>query len=274
MSLGKYILVDGSFVLLQDHRISLHESECIRITEKFRAVRTAIPFFRETLEILKLKLLIFNRSFPEMTNNDGAELLRQLGRTLTKNKHFMGACLTVAFWFDGQQPHYSIHSEKLDEADYNFNEKGLFLELFDKIQKPVSALSNLTIGSEIFWNIARSQRSLQADEQLIVNIDDLIVETPHSNTYLINGKSVRTSGEMHGAYMDVTRPTMKKIFERLNLSFNDTEGISVDDLETAEEIMLVNPIDGVRWVTGFKGKRYFNNNIRKICSLFGQLATS
>jgi len=274
MNSGKYILVDGSFVVLEDYRISIHESECIRMTEKFRAIRTAIPFFSETLEILKLKLLIFNRNFPEMTDNDGAGLLRQLGRTLTKNKHFMGACLTFNYWFDGQQPHYSIQSEKRNEADYVFNEKGLFLELFDKIQKPVSALTNLTIGSEIFWNIAQSQKSTQADEQLILNIDDEIVETPYSNIYLINGKSVRTSGEMHGAYMDVTRPVMMKIFDRLMLSYSDTEGITVSDLEAAEEIMLVNPIDGVRWVTGFKGKRYFNNNIRKISSLFGHITTS
>ena len=274
MNLGKYILVDGSFVLSDDYRISLHESECLSISEKFRSARTTIPFFRETLELLKLKLMIYNQTIPEFTENDGAGLLRQLGRTLTKNKHFMGACLTVIFWFDEQQAHYIIQSEKLEEADYVFNEKGLFLEVFDKIQKPVSALSNLTIGSEIFWKIARSQKSFQADEQLILNTDDQIVETPYSNIYLVNGKSVRTSGEILGAYMDVTRPMMKKIFECLNLSYDDSEGISLSNLEDAEEIMLVNPIDGVRWVAGFEGKRYFNNNIRKICRLFGQMAIS
>ena len=271
MNSGKYILVDGSFVILDDYRISLHESECLRISETFRSVRTTIPFFRETLELLKLKLMIYNQSIPEFTENDGAGLLRQLGRTLTKNKHFMGASLTVIFWFDQQQVHYIIQSEKLEETDYAFNEKGLFLEVFDKIQKPVSALSNLTIGSEIFWKIAQSQKNFQADEQLILNSDDQIVETPYSNIYLFNGKSVRTSGEIHGAYMDVTRPIMRKIFDRLNLSYDDSEGITLSHLEDAEEIMLVNPIDGVRWVAGFEGKRYFNNNIRKICRLFGQL---
>ena len=41
-----------------------------KITEKIRAVRSSFPFFSESIEMIKLKLLIFNQSFPELIENE------------------------------------------------------------------------------------------------------------------------------------------------------------------------------------------------------------
>lgn len=268
MSAGKYILFDGTFVPTGEFRLGAQDLDVVRISEKFRAVRTAFPFFRESFEILKLKLVIFNREFHEFTERDGAGLLRQMSRTLTKNKLFMGACLTLTIWFAEDKAHYSIQSEKLEFADYVLNERGLFVNVFDKIQKPVSALSTLTTGSELYWKIARSQKPEWADEMLIINDEDLVVEAPESNIYLITGNRVKAASDQHGAYMDVTRTSMLKIFRQLRMSFSDEDGISADDLENADELMLVNSVDGIRWVAGLGGKRYFNTTIKKAQSLF------
>ena len=98
MSKGKYILANGTFIPTDEFRISPAESEAFLFSEKIRAVRTNFPFFAETLELIKLKLFLFNQSFPEFTNHDGAGLKRQLERTLTKNKFFLGAVFTISFF--------------------------------------------------------------------------------------------------------------------------------------------------------------------------------
>jgi branched-subunit amino acid aminotransferase/4-amino-4-deoxychorismate lyase len=275
MNKGKYILVNGSFVPSEEYRISLAESEGFLFSEKIRAIRTAFPFFKETLDVIKLKLRIFGQSFADLTANDGSGLKRQLERTLTKNKHFLGAVFIVTFRFSDQKIHYTIQSEKIENTAYELNEKGLYVETFDEIKKPASTISMLSIGSEIYWNIARNQMTNpMTDHFMILNTDSQVIEIPESNIYVLKGKSVRGASIAQGAYMDVTRPFILKIFSKFNLEFSEESGISIQDIREADEIMTVNSIDGIRWIVGFEGKRFFNHTVRKISEEFNQSITN
>jgi len=269
MSIGKYILVNGSFIPTDEYRISLSESEAFLFSQKIRSVRTAFPFFSETLENIKLQLRIFGHSFPDFTGNNGSGLKRQLERTLTKNKHFLGAVFIITFRYAEQKIQYTIQSEKLEDISYELNEKGLYVESFDEIRKSASSISSLSIGSEVYWKIAKNQQTNPLfDHFLIVNTEGFITEIPESNIYLIKGNIVLGASSNQGAYQDISRPLMIKIFKELGLKFTDEQGITFQNLREAEEILAVNAIDGIRWIVGFEGKRYFNNTIRKISELF------
>jgi branched-chain amino acid aminotransferase len=269
MSSGKYTLVNGAFISTEEYRISRKESDAILFTERIRAVRTAFPFFSETLERIKLELLVFNQSFAEFTDLDGKGLKRQLERTLTKNKQFMGTVLTIQFSLLNQKIHYTIQSEKLDTADYELNEKGLYIDIFDQVQKPAASLSNLSLGSAVYWSIVRNYLyGAPVDQLLLVNTEDLVIEAPQSNIYLITGDRIRGASCEQGAYLDISQPLLLELFSKLNLNYSENEGITIEDLRKADEIMIVNAIEGIRWVVGFEGKRYFNNTIRKISNSF------
>lgn len=269
MSSGKYTLVNGTFIPTEEYRISREESDAILFTERIRAVRTAFPFFSETLERIKLELLVFNQSFAEFTDLDGKGLKRQLERTLTKNKQFMGALLTIQFRLLNQKIQYTIQSEKLDTADYELNEKGLYIDIFDQVQKPAASLSNLSLGSAVYWSIVKNYLyGAPVDQLLLVNTEDLVIEAPQSNIYLITGDRIRGASCEQGAYLDISQPLLLELFSKLNLNYSENEGITIEDLRKADEIMIVNAIEGIRWVVGFEGKRYFNNTIRKISDSF------
>ncbi len=269
MSSGKYTLVNGTFIPTEEYRISREESDAILFTERIRAVRTAFPFFSETLERIKLELLVFNQSFAEFTDLDGKGLKRQLERTLTKNKQFMGAILTIQFRLLNQKIQYTIQSEKLDTADYELNEKGLYIDIFDQVQKPAASLSNLSLGSAVYWSIVKNYLyGAPVDQLLLVNTEDLVIEAPQSNIYLITGDRIRGASCEQGAYLDISQPLLLELFSKLNLNYSENEGITIEDLRKADEIMIVNAIEGIRWVVGFEGKRYFNNTIRKISDSF------
>ena len=271
MSKGKYILVNGSFIPTDEYQISLTESEALHFSEKFRAIRTSFPFFNETLELIRLKLLYYNKLFPEFTTDNGSGLKRQIERVLTKNKHFMGAIVTLSFRFIGGKTNYTIQSEKTEPTGYELNEKGLYIEIINPIQKSASSLSSLSLGSEIYWNIAASHlKESTADELFIVNTSNSIIEVPESNIYLIKGKTVRGASSEQGAYVDVTKPFMLNLFDRLKLNYAEDEEITEMVLREAEELLIVNSIKGIRWVIGFEDKRYFNNTIRKINELFSK----
>jgi branched-subunit amino acid aminotransferase/4-amino-4-deoxychorismate lyase len=271
MSIGKYILANGSFFPTDEYRLSFPESEGFLFSEKIRSVRTAFPFFNETLEIIKLQLRIFGHSFPDLTANNGAGMKRQLERTLTKNKHFLGAVFIITFRFTDQKVQYSIRSEKLENTGYELNEKGLYVEILDEIRKAPSSISMLPIGSEMYWKIAANQQTNPMyDHFLILNTQNHVVEIQESNIYLIKGKSIRGASVSQGAYQDISRPLMLNIFRSLGLDYIDNQEISIQNIKDAEEILVVNTIEGVRWILGFEGKRYFNNTIRKISELFNR----
>jgi branched-chain amino acid aminotransferase len=271
MSPGKYILVNGEFVATEEYRLSPAEFEQILFSEQIRAVRTAFPFFAETLDLIKLKLTIFNQSYPDFIRNDGAELLRQLQRALTRNKFFMGAVFTLSFSPSGSGIKYTIASRKLPAADYQLNEKGLYAAIFDKARKPLSPLSNLSIGSEVLWKISDIHLSpAEADCFFLMNTRDQIVESPGSNIYLIRGNRVKGAAREQGACHDVSRPFVLQLFRKLKLEYSEADGISRDDLRQADEIFLADAINGIRWIIGFEDKRYFNNTIRQISEGFGR----
>jgi len=275
MSKGKYILVNGSFMPTDEYQISLIESESLHFSEKFRAIRTSFPFFNETLELIRLKLLYYNQSFPEFTSDNGSGLKRQLERVLTKNKHFLGAVVTLTFRFIEKKVHYTIQSEKTEPVGYELNEKGLYIDVIRPIQKSTSSLSSLSLGSEVYWNIAGCHlKESNVDELFIVNTSDGITEAPESNIYLIKGKTVRGASNERGAYVDSTKPLMLNLFSRLKLTYSEDEEITEMNLRDAEELMIVNSMKGIRWVIGFEDKRYFNNTIRKINELFNQQISS
>jgi branched-subunit amino acid aminotransferase/4-amino-4-deoxychorismate lyase len=275
MSIGKYILVNGSFIIADEYRISISESEAFLFSEKIRSVRTVFPFFKETLEIIKLQLHIFGHSFSDFTGNNGAGLKRQLERTMTKNKHFMGASFTISFRFNEQKVQYTIQSEKLENTSYELNEKGLYVELFDEIRKSASSISMLSLGSRNYWNIAKNQlTNPMIDHFLITNTENQIIEIPESSIYIFKDKLVRGVSSKQGAYQDISKPLMLNIFAKSGLKYSEDDGITVQDLRESEEIMAVNAIDGIRWIVGFEGKRFFSNTIRKISEGFNQSIVS
>ncbi|HCY40984.1 MAG TPA: hypothetical protein DHV48_06455 [Prolixibacteraceae bacterium] len=275
MSQGNYILVNGSFLPAADFGISLDESDGFLFSVKIRAVRSAFPFFAESLKMIKFHFMLFNQTFPELTENEGAELKRQMERTLTKNKQFLGALLTIRFWVSEQKVSYSIQSEKLESINYQLNTNGLYVAVFQEIKKTAGSLSNFATGSELYWKLAEIHlKSSSFDQFMILNNKDLIVEAIRSNVYLLKRNSVFGASMQQGAYADITKPLMLTIFEQLKLSYSENDGITVQNLLDADEILLVDAITGIQWVVGFEGKRYFNNAIRKINDLFVRSLTN
>ena len=219
--------------------------------------------------------MLFDQTFHELTENEGAELKRQMERTLTKNKQFLGSLLTIRFWVSEQKVSYSIQSEKLESINYQLNTNGLYVAVFQEIKKAAGSLSNFATGSELYWKLAEIHlKSSSFDQFLILNNKDLVVEAIRSNVYLIKRNTVFGVSMQQGAYADITKPLMLTIFEQLKLSYSENDGITVQNLLDADEILLVDASTGIQWVVGFEGKRYFNNAIRKINDLFVRSLTN
>lgn len=269
MTAGKYILIDGALIQAEEFRIGSNELNGLILTEKFRVIRSQIPFFKETLALLNLKLTLFSQSFPEFTANEGNELKRQMERTLTRNKHFAGAVLTLRLYFTPSGKRYSIQSDCCPETGFELNEKGLYVDVFDKVLKPVSPVSWLDTGSELYWAIAEShKKNMNTDCILIRNTANKIIEIPGANICIVKDKMVTGTNQNSGAFVDITRPYVLRICNELELGYTETDGFQTEDIREADEFFSVNAIGGIRWIIGFEGKRFYNNTTKKISALF------
>jgi branched-chain amino acid aminotransferase len=103
---------------------------------------------------------------------------------------------------------------------------------------------------------------------VLLNEEDQIIEAPGSNIYVLKSGMIKGASIHHGAYADITKSLLLRIFETLKIPYNETDGLTEQDLNEADEIFLVNALDGIRWIIGFEGKRYFNQTTRKINNLF------
>lgn len=268
MKNGAYILVNGQFISFAEYKITLEEAEGFLFTEKIRSIRTSFPFFKESCEMIMMKLMLFHQSCPELMDKEGTELKRQMERTLTRNKHFLGAVLSVRFWLSAHKLQYSIHSAKTEHSGYELNDKGLYITISREIRKPVYALSSNILGSEMYWKIAGFHAKDEPMEIALINNKNYITEVPYSNIYLIKEGVAKGAPIKHGAYADISKLLILRIFSRLKISYSESEGITEQDLREADEVFLVNALEGIRWVMGFEGKRYFNQVTRKINNAF------
>jgi branched-chain amino acid aminotransferase len=60
------------------------------------------------------------------------------------------------------------------------------------------------------------------------------------------------------------RKTIIKIALKLNIEVFEQEGFSEQDLLQADEVLLTNAIQGVNYVSGFKGRRYYHTFAAKL----------
>ena len=261
---GKYILFDGVFYQAGELKLIYKVSSGRVFSSKIRSVRSFFPFFQEWLDILKLNAAIFNYPLQDILGSDGADIQRQMERTLTKNRHFKSAILTVEFFRSEDESCILVRSEKLEETSFEINQQGLFLELFDKARKPVSSLSNLVIGSELIWSIALSHlKNQEIGGFLLSNTNGSIVEVPGSSVFILKDNTVYYPDIKTGAYVDIICPIILKVIESLGFHCSGKE-IDVEDLLQADEFFLVDSLLGIRWVIGFREKRYFNKLVKRI----------
>ena len=158
----------------------------------------------------------------------------------------------------GNKLGYAIEVNKIFETDYTTNNKGLIVDLYDEIPKPVNKLSNLKTSNSLIYVLAgvfKTQNSL--DEALIINQNGFLCESMSSNVFVVFNNEIYTPALTEGCIAGVMRQVVMKIAKENNLVITEAQ-INPAILEQADEVFLTNASKGIQWVMGYNGKRYFN----------------
>lgn len=153
---------------------------------------------------------------------------------------------------------YAIEMTQSDESLYVNAAKGLIVDVYDEITKPLNSLSNhKTCNSLVFVmaGIYRKENSL--DEVFILNSNGFLCEAMSSNVFVVFKKKIYTPALSEGCIAGVMRSVVMKLAAQSNIEVIEAQ-INPDILNEAEEVFLTNASRGIQWVMGFNSKRYFN----------------
>jgi len=153
---------------------------------------------------------------------------------------------------------YLIEVQKLEESQYVLNKKGLIIDVFDEIPKPVNALSNLKTCNAMVYVLAGIYKNQNAlDEVLILNQHGFLCESVSSNVFVVYDRKLYTPSLNEGCIAGVMRQVVIRLAKENNIEMVEAQ-INPDILNAADEVFLTNASKGIQWVMGYNNKRYFN----------------
>lgn len=157
---------------------------------------------------------------------------------------------------------YALEVSKVDEPFYVSNTKGLIVDVFDEVTKPVNSLSNYKTCNSLPYVLAgifRIQRNL--DEVLILNSNGFLCEAMTSNVFIVYNKQLYTPDLSEGCVAGVMRRVIMDIATQNQVPLIEAQ-INPEILNEAEEVFVTNAAKGIQWLMGFNNKRYFNEMSR------------
>ena len=153
---------------------------------------------------------------------------------------------------------YAIELNKLEESSYVANTRGLIVDVFDEVTKPLNSLSNYKTCNSLVYVMAgiyRLQHNL--DEVFILNQNGFLCEAMSSNIFVVYDKQLYTPDLSEGCISGVMRRVIMDIARENEITLIEAQ-INPEIMNEAEEVFVTNASRGVQWVMGYNNKRYFN----------------
>ncbi len=193
-------------------------------------------------------------------------LREKASELLRRNNYGQNARLRLTVFRDaeglyspaGNESGYAIEMTEDNEPYYLSNAKGLIVDVFEEITKPVNYLSNIKTCNSLPFVMAGLYRKLHSlDEVFILNQNGFLCEAMSSNVFVVYDKKLYTPALSEGCIEGIMRTVVMQVAEMSGVPVVEAQ-INPDILNVADEVFLTNTSKGIQWVMGFNNKRYFN----------------
>lgn len=157
---------------------------------------------------------------------------------------------------EGDQGVYAIEIKALADEHHVLNANGLLVDIWPEMRKPVNELSrHKTLNCQYYVMAALWSRARGLDDCLLQNDRGNIIESSSGNLFIVSNGVLYTPSLTDGCLGGVMRAQV------INLAL--ANGIKVyecslnpQNLLAADELFFTNAIQGLRWVGGYRTKRY------------------
>ena len=267
---SKYISYNGNIILSEDFKPEVNNRSFQYgdgLFETMHALGTSVQFFYEHIERLIRSMKVLKMEVPVRFSIDTLGLQREITKLLTKNRIYKGGRVRLTVFRqnggfyspENNEVNYLIQTEHLKADNYEYNTKGLNIDIFEEIQKPINILSGLKVTSSIFYVMAGIFKAdNKLDECLIINERGNIVEAISANIFIIKENNIYTPSLKSGCLDGIMRKKVIEIAKKDGYTVYDDIPLKLSDIMAADELFFTNAITGIKWVLGFKQRRYYN----------------
>lgn len=159
---------------------------------------------------------------------------------------------------DSNKMGYSMELQPMDEPKYLLNNRGLIMDVFTEITKPINYISNLkTCNSLTYVMAGLYKKQYKLDDAFILNQAGFLCEAISSNIFILYQNHLYTPALSEGCVSGVMRQVVINLALQNNIPVTEAQ-INPEILNEADEVFLTNATRGIQWVMGFGVKRYFN----------------
>ena len=162
------------------------------------------------------------------------------------------------------QMSFVVEAMDLEQNKYVLNKKGFLVDIYNEYSKTVNQLSFFKTSNSLLYVLAAvtaSENNL--DDLFIVNQKSEIIESSNSNVFFLKEDVLLTPPLSSGCIEGVMRIEVIRAAKDLGINVLESN-VYKEDLEKSREIFLTNVISGIRWVGGYKKKRFYNFISKKI----------
>lgn len=168
---------------------------------------------------------------------------------------------------DSNKSGYLLEASALSDGSYELNKKGLIIDVYDELTKPVNKLSNYKTTSSLLYVMAGLfKKQQQLDEAIVINENGFLCESISSNLFVVYEKQIYTPALSEGCIAGVMRKVVMEMAQSNGIPIVEAQ-INPEILNEAEEVFLTNAVGGIRWVMGYGRKRYFNEVSKHLSGL-------
>jgi branched-chain amino acid aminotransferase len=271
----KHIIVNGEIIStsvssLYHNNISFLYGDGLH--EAMHAYGTDIQFADSHFQRLYSGLLALGIDIDE--NISQQKIIREIQRLLNRDKVFGGAKIILAVYRENKKHFtYMINYEQLNNDQYQISQKGLSLGTYKDIRKQFNILSAMSTNNMLLNVMADNYANTEnLDEVLIMNDKGNIIESSHSNIFITKGNKIYTPSINEGCVEGIMREQIINLAKEAEFEVFSNCIITEKNVSEADEVLLSNAVDGIKWVLAFGQRRYYNKVAKILCDRLNKIA--
>lgn len=160
---------------------------------------------------------------------------------------------------------YLVEAQPMEAIGYELNARGKTVDVYTEVRKPLNGLAAHKTANALLYVLAGIYRNQQQlDDCVIINEKGNICEAISSNIFVVKNGALYTPALEEGCIAGVMRQQVLRLARENRVAVYEIS-LLMNVLLNADELFLTNAINGIVWVSAYKGKRYFNNTARIFC---------
>lgn len=235
-------VLNGDIIFLEDHYL--------RLMSSMRILRMEIPM-NFTMEFMEEEIL------KGLSENDLKEA-KQIKFTVFRNSQ-------ADFSKSDNSISYFITSNTLTNPFFILNEGAYEVELFKDFYKNSSMLSNLDTNNKVL-NVVGAIYAQENDYQdcLLLNERKQVIEALNGNLFVVKGNQIKTAPLTDGCINSILRKKLIDIVSKINDFEFIEDSISPFELQKADELFIINNIDGIISISKYRKKDFVNTTAKNL----------